>query len=93
MNVAVLVLSSVLAAGPSGDGPTDRDRAQIRCRPAPYYVADRGERPKLERALITGTRVPVRGTGRRVARPCHLMDAPAPVIIQPSSSGVMRVAY
>jgi len=93
MNLAVLVLSSVLAAGPSNDGPPENDRAQIRCRPAPYYVADRGERPKLQRAIVTGTRVPVRGTERR-ARPCHLMNAPAPVmIIPPAGSGVLRIAY
>jgi len=87
MNVAVLALSSILAAGPAGEAASDGDRAQIRCRPAPYYVAERGERPRPERTIVTGSRVPVRSEERR-ARPCHLMQAPTPT----PGYGFMRVA-
>ena len=51
----------------------DIDRTPIRCRPAPYYVSDPvAERPRIERILITGSRIPVREVEKR-ARPCLLM--------------------
>ena len=52
----------------------DMDRTPIRCRPAPYYVADvAAERPRFERMIITGSRIPVREVEKRPARPCLLM--------------------
>lgn len=57
----------------------------IRCRPAPYHVASRGDRPKPQRLVMTGSRVPV--TERR-QRPCLLMEAPA----TPQSSPMITVA-
>lgn len=87
MNTAVFVFASVLASGQPGDAASDGDRASIRCRPAPFYVADRMERPKPERLTVTGSRVPVRSEERR-ARPCHLMQAPMPY----PAPGLHRVA-
>lgn len=54
-------------------------RTPIRCRPAPYYVSDTTERPRLERILITGSRIPLHTVEKR-PRPCLLMralDAPS----------------
>ncbi|MBL8554456.1 MAG: hypothetical protein JNL41_09275 [Phenylobacterium sp.] len=69
-------------APPSAVNPPVREvegRTPIRCRPAPYYVSDLGERPRAERILITGSRIPLRGVEKR-PRPCLLMrtlDAPS----------------
>jgi hypothetical protein len=52
------------------------DRTPIRCRPAPYYVAEQGERVKPERLMVTGSRVPVArdyDADRRPRPPCLLM--------------------
>lgn len=49
----------------------DDPRASIRCRPAPYLVADAEEPSQPEKILVTGSRVPVRPLDRG-ARPCYL---------------------
>jgi len=61
-------VASAATAGPN--------RPVVRCRPTPYYMADRGERPKPERLVITGSRVAVRDT--RPPRDCLLMEGPEP---------------
>ena len=62
-------------------------RTPIRCRPAPYYVSDMvGERPRVERILITGSRIPVREIDRR-PRPCLLMRT-----LDTPSQSIARVA-
>lgn len=79
MILPILAVSMIFAAGQHGEqGGQDPDRNSIRCRPAPFYVADRMERPKLERSTVTGSRVPNRAEEQRRARPCHLMQTPAP---------------
>jgi hypothetical protein len=57
-----------------------QDRAPVRCRPAPYLVAEQGETAR-ERILVTGSRVPItsRDVPERRPRPCMLMrDGEAP---------------
>jgi hypothetical protein len=89
MDFAGLIFSGILVVtGPSGE-PLSEARAQIRCRPAPYYVVDRGERTRPQKTILTGTRVPIRrGIPERRNRPCHLMHAPSP----PGSSGFIKIA-
>jgi hypothetical protein len=64
----------------------DVDRTPIRCRPAPYYVSDTSERPRIERILITGSRIPVREVEKR-PRPCLLMRT-----LDTGSHNVARIA-
>lgn len=83
MDFAALVFSGILVvSGPSGEpliGPQEK-AANIRCRPAPYYIVEKGEqRLRPQRTVLTGTRVPIRRyMPERRARPCHLMHAPSP---------------
>ena len=77
--VALLLFASLSAGAPAMDDARDADRTPLRCRPAPYYVADRVDRQRPERVLITGSRVPVTLLEERRARPCHLMLTPSPV--------------
>jgi hypothetical protein len=63
----IFLLAALAATQPS----LDADRTPIRCRPAPYYVADRTERPKPERIVVAASRAPSQ-TERR-APPCLLM--------------------
>ncbi len=80
--IVTLVFSSTLAAGqpvrlpPQPDTATvaAQERAPVRCRPAPYLVAEQDETAR-ERILITGSRVPVvsRDIPDRRPRPCMLM--------------------
>jgi hypothetical protein len=84
MDLATAVITGVLAiTGPSGEpvpGAVEQ-RAQVRCRPAPYIISDRlGDRPKPHKALLTGSRVPIRiYPEERRTRPCHLMNGPGEV--------------
>lgn len=72
-----LAVAAAIAAGPpAGEGAEDLGRTPVRCRPAPYYVRDISPRPKAQRLVLTGTRVPIVRQPKR-ARPCHLMHAPA----------------
>ncbi|MEW5683702.1 MAG: hypothetical protein AB1942_02160 [Pseudomonadota bacterium] len=74
--LANLALAAALATAPQpAKGAEDFDRTPVRCRPAPYYVGDAQPRPKSQRLVITGTRVPLVRYQKR-ARPCHLMHAP-----------------
>lgn len=82
MDLATVVFTGVLAiSGPSGEpvpGAVEQ-RAQVRCRPAPYIIADRGgaDRGRPQKALLTGSRVPIRiYPEERRTRPCHLMNGP-----------------
>ena len=88
---ALIFAATVVVSGPSGE-PVDsaeRAAAQIRCKPAPYYVADRGQRQKAQKTILTGTRVPIRrGWYERRARPCHLMHNP----MLPHGYGPLKVA-
>ncbi|MBL8772714.1 MAG: hypothetical protein JNK30_15125 [Phenylobacterium sp.] len=76
--LAVLVLALTPATLPPPQPPPvrpaarDVDHAPIRCRPAPYYVSDTDQRTRVERILITGSRIPVREVEKRT-RPCLLM--------------------
>jgi hypothetical protein len=84
---AILVFGSIMGA-PAVAAPspapalTDvaEDRTPMRCKPAPYYVAERGERTVAERIMVTGSRVPLvaRDFPERRARPCFLMRYEAP---------------
>jgi hypothetical protein len=75
--LANLALAAALATSPTpAKGADDLDRTPVRCRPAPYYVRDVQPRPKAQRLVVTGTRVPLVRYQKR-ARPCHLMHAPA----------------
>jgi hypothetical protein len=75
--VAILTFAAISAAQPAMVAAADADRTPIRCRPGPYLVAELAERPKAERLLVTGSRVPmvVRDYERR-PRPCLLMRGP-----------------
>ena len=83
----ILVFGSVLGA-PAVAAPAPAatltevadDRTPMRCKPAPYYVAERGERTVAERIMVTGSRVPLvaRDFQERRARPCFLMRYEAP---------------
>ena len=80
---ASLFVFAVVAAGSPHAAPAGRldvaeaDHTPVRCRPAPYYVADQGgDRLKPERLLVTGSRVPmvIRDVdARRPKPPCLLM--------------------
>lgn len=75
--LANLALAATLAAAsPPAKAGDDLGRTPVRCRPAPYYVGDAQPRPKAQRLIVTGTRVPLIRYEKR-ARPCHLMHAPA----------------
>lgn len=76
--VALLLFASLSAGVSATSDARDADRTPLRCRPAPYYVADRADRPRPERVMVTGSRVPVTVLEDRRARPCHLMLAPSP---------------
>jgi hypothetical protein len=79
---AILIAGAVVASQPAPalDAKAelveiDVERSPMRCRPAPYYVADRGDRPRIERQMITGSRVAstARDYAERRPRPCFLM--------------------
>jgi hypothetical protein len=87
MSVTAVLLFVTVAAGQpamaSAATPTpveaaEADRTPMRCKPAPYYVAERGERSTVERIQVTGSRVPLtaRDYPDRRARPCFLMREP-----------------
>jgi hypothetical protein len=74
MSTAALMLSALVAAGPASQPAADGERAPIRCRPAPYYVADRSGLPP---------RLALQDTGRGV-RSCYLVTVkkkPARVLV------------
>ena len=88
---ALIFAATVVVSGPSGEPIDTADRAaQVRCRPAPYHVAQKGEQPqKMRKTILTGSRVPIRrGWHERRARPCHLMHAP----MIPQGYGPLKVA-
>lgn len=76
----ILVLSAGQPAQTLTMDTSEADRTPIRCRPSPYYVAEQGERPKAERLLVTGSRVPLtmRDEARRPRPPCLLMRYDVP---------------
>ena len=83
--VAFFVFGVLSASQPAiGQAATvdvaEADRTPMRCKPAPYYVAEQGERPKIDRLMVTGSRVPVtaRDFAERRTRPCFLMRDSAP---------------
>jgi hypothetical protein len=91
--VAILVFGSALAApavAPPAPAATltevADDRTPMRCKPAPYYVAERGERTVVERIMVTGSRVPLtaRDVPDRRARPCFLMRYETPNPLRPA---------
>lgn len=82
MSLGALLFLAVSTAQPAMQVPSqpaaepqqEADRTPVRCRPAPYYVADGAPRPRMERLFVTGSRVPVtRDLPMRRARPCFLM--------------------
>ena len=86
--VATFVFGAALSGAPVVAAPAPAaaltevadDRTPMRCKPAPYYVAERGERTVVERLIVTGSRVPLtaRDFPERRARPCFLMRYEAP---------------
>jgi hypothetical protein len=92
--VAILVFGSALGGPPAVAAPTPAaaltevadDRTPMRCKPAPYYVAERGERTVVERIMVTGSRVPLtaRDFPDRRARPCFLMRYETPNPLRPA---------
>ena len=76
---ALFVFAAVGVAQPTASPVSTAfadDRTPIRCRPAPYYVAEQGERAKPERLMVTGSRVPLSARDyddRRPRPPCLLM--------------------
>ena len=87
---AFIFAATVVVSGPSGEPVDSAERAaQSRCRPAPYHIAERGDRQKVRKTILTGSRVPIRrGWHERRARPCHLMHAP----MIPQGFGPLKVA-
>ena len=81
MSLGALIILAISTAQPPMQVPTQQvepraeaDRKPVRCRPAPYYVADTSPRPRTQRLFMTGSRVPVvRESPIRRARPCFLM--------------------
>ena len=90
MGLAVFFFAATVAvSGPSGEPVEGAERSQIRCKPAPYYVAEKSDRQRVRKTILTGSRVPIRrGYNERRARPCHLMLAPLP----PQGFGPLKVA-
>lgn len=86
MSFATLfVFAAVVAVQPPAAPPVIGEVADgqtpIRCRPAPYYVAEQGaDRVKPERLMVTGSRVPLtaRDFDRKPRPPCLLMRYEAP---------------
>jgi len=81
----ILVYAAIAAAQPPAAQPVlgevADDRTPIRCKPAPYYVAEQGnDRIKPERLMVTGSRVPItaRDYDRKPRPPCLLMRYEAP---------------
>ncbi len=81
---AIFVFAAVSASQPAPASPVltliADDRTPMRCKPAPYYVAEQGARTRAERLLVTGSRVPLvaRDFPDRRARPCFLMRDEGP---------------
>lgn len=71
--LGLAMAAAIAGAPPAAKGAEDLDRTPVRCRPAPYFVRDVSPRPKTQRLVLTGTRVP---RYQKRARPCHLMHAP-----------------
>jgi hypothetical protein len=65
----IVAFAAVAMAGPAPEAPDFK--SPIRCRPAPYLVADAAESSKPEKVLVTGSRVPMRVVDRK-GRPCYL---------------------
>ncbi len=90
--VAAFVFGAALGGAPVAAAPAPAaaevadDRTPMRCKPAPYYVAERGERTVVERIMVTGSRVPLtaRDFPDRRARPCFLMRYEAPNPLRPA---------
>ena len=82
--VAILAFAAISAGQPAAPPLTEtaEDRTPMRCRPAPYYVAEQAAgRTRPQRLTVTGSRVPLvaRDYGQRRSRPCFLMrDDEAP---------------
>ena len=83
---ALFIFAAVAMGQPAASPPvitelaSEADRTPIRCRPAPYYVAEQGDRLKPQHLMITGSRVPMtaRDYDRRPKPPCLLMRYEAP---------------
>jgi hypothetical protein len=71
--LGLAMAAAIAGAPPAAKAAEDLDRTPVRCRPAPYYVRDVSPRPKAQRLVLTGTRVP---RYQKRGRPCHLMHAP-----------------
>ena len=91
VTAAFLVFAAVGVAQPTVSPVSTAfadDRTPIRCRPAPYYVAEQGERAKPERLMVTGSRVPLVARDydeRRPKPPCLLMRyEPPPNPLRPA---------
>ena len=86
MSLAALFLFAAVATAPPPPAAPqsnlieiDTDRTPMRCKPAPYYVADQdGPRMRAGRVFVTGSRVPMsaRESAERRTRPCFLMRDP-----------------
>jgi len=86
---AILVFAAISSGHPAAQPALTEiadDRTPMRCKPAPYYVAETGERTKAERLMVTGSRVPMvaRDFSERRARPCFLMRYETPNPLRPA---------
>lgn len=65
----IAAFAAVALSGPQPD--TAEAKAPVRCRPAPYLVAEVDLEPAPEKVLVTGSRIPKR-IAERKGRPCYL---------------------
>jgi hypothetical protein len=94
MSLSALFVYAAVAMGQPAAAPplmtevVVDDRTPIRCRPAPYYVAEQGARMRPERLMVTGSRVPLVArdyeSDRRPKPPCLLMRYEAPNPLRPA---------
>ncbi|MBI1197375.1 MAG: hypothetical protein GC203_05890 [Phenylobacterium sp.] len=65
--IAAFAATAIAAPFTQADAPV----SSVRCRPAPYLVADPEEPSRPEKIFVTGSRVPMRPLDRK-GRPCYL---------------------
>lgn len=79
MSLVAFFVAATVSTGQPAVSPhlieIDAERTPMRCKPAPYYVADRGGERRPGLVFVLGSRVPVtvRDVPERRPRPCMLM--------------------
>lgn len=82
MSLSVLMISAVIGATPAADVGKS---TPIRCRPAPYYVADHGEHAVLQR-LSSGAQFERLRIDDKGVRACYLTKAKRNFVVNPAAS-------